>query len=272
MKDVKFITIGGHRLEYRILPGGDDDAPMVVLLHEGLGSISLWRDFPQKLAAATGCPLLVWSRHGYGRSDPLTGPRKVDYLHEEALLALPELLEKLAIARPLLVGHSDGATIALLFAALAECPVEGVVAIAPHVFVEEISLEGIRQAGEAFRGGKLAEALARHHRDATSTFAGWHDTWLREDFRDWNIEDCLPRIEAPLLLIQGADDEYATLAQLDAIEAGVSGPSQRLVLPGCGHIPHREREAETLAAIAAFVQEVRQEPRGGPGGSAKGSL
>jgi len=261
MSDVGFIRIQGRNLEYRLLQGADAEASPLLLLHEGLGSISLWRDFPEKLAAATGRSVLVWSRYGYGRSDPLSERRPVDYLHAEALGALPELLEKVGIARPLLVGHSDGATIALLHAALAERPLEGVVAIAPHVFVEEIALEGIRRAGAAFRRGQLAERLARHHRDAASTFAGWHDTWLDPEFRQWSIEDCLPKITAPLLLIQGEEDEYGTLAQLDAIEARVSGPVQRLVLEACGHMPHREREAESLAAIAAFACELRQRPK-----------
>lgn len=271
MSDVDFITIQGHRLEYRMFPG-PADAPVLVLLHEGLGSISLWRDFPRKLAAASGYRLLVWSRYGYGRSEPLQEPRPLHYLHDEALHALPELLEKLEISRPLLVGHSDGATIALLYAAQQERPLEGAVAIAPHVFVEDVSIEGIRRAGEAFRGGGLAERLARHHRDAASTFAGWHDTWLDEAFRDWNIEHCLPRITAPLLLIQGDEDEYATLAQLDAIEAGVSGPCRRLVLPACGHSPHREREQDTLEAITAFTAEIQKLQKEGPGGRANRHL
>lgn len=250
------LTAGGHRLEYRRLPGRRSGAPCLVLLHEGLGSVGLWRDFPEKLAAATGCPVLAYSRYGYGGSDPLRAPRPLHYLQDEALLVLPELLEALAVEAPLLVGHSDGASIALLHAADAPRPPLGLVAMAPHVFVEEITVAGIRRAGEAFREGGLAERLARHHRDAEATFRGWHDTWLRPEFRAWNIEDRLPGITAPLLLIQGEDDEYATLAQLDAIEAGVSGPHSRLVLPGCGHVPQREREAEVLAAIAAFVAAV----------------
>ena len=257
MDDIDYITIQGHRLECRLLPGRPD-APVVVLLHEGLGSIGLWRDFPEKLATLTGCRLLVWSRYGYGRSDTLAAPRPLDYLHDEALQALPELLEKLDVPRPLLVGHSDGATIALLYAAHSPQPPVGVVAIAPHVFVEDVAIEGIRRAGEAFHSGGLAERLARHHKDAISTFAGWHDTWLHEDFRDWNIEDCLSRIRAPLLLVQGEEDEYATLAQLDAIEGRVSGPVERIVLPACGHSPHREREVGTLKAIADFVAQVER--------------
>ncbi|WP_366555311.1 alpha/beta fold hydrolase [Aquibaculum sediminis] len=255
MTELDRITIRGHALEYRLLPGRRPDGPVIVLLHEGLGAVELWRDFPEALAAATGCSLLVWSRYGFGGSDPLREPRTARYLHEEALEALPELLDKLEIVRPLLVGHSDGATIALLHAALAERPIAGLVAMAPHVFVEEISLAGIRAAGKAFFEGDLAGRMARYHRDAEATFRGWHDIWLSPEFRDWNIEDCLPRITAPVLLIQGEDDEYGTMAQIDAIEAGVSGPCRRLDLPGCGHNPHRECEAEVLAAITAFIDD-----------------
>lgn len=254
MSDLRHLTVQGHRLEYRTLPGSRADAPWLVLLHEGLGSVGLWRDFPEKLAKASGCPLLVYSRYGFGGSDPLQEPRPIRYLHDEALLALPELLDALAIEAPVLVGHSDGASIALLHAGAPRRPVRGLVAMAPHVFVEDVTIDGIHQAGEAFFEGDLAGRLARHHRDAEATFRGWHDTWLRPEFRHWNIEDCLPGITAPLLLIQGEDDEYATLAQLDAIEAGVHGPHQRLVLAGCGHSPHREREGEVVEAIARFVE------------------
>ena len=226
-----------------------------MFLHEGLGSVSLWRDFPDRVAAATGCGALIHSRYGYGRSDVLAAPHRVDYMHREAREALPELLDKLGILDPLLVGHSDGASIALIYAA--EHPgMKGLIVEAPHVFVEDISVQSIAAAKDAFESSDLPERLARHHADPASTFYGWNDIWLHPDFRAWNIEALLPAITCPLLAIQGLDDEYGTLAQLAALERQVRGKVTLAKLPDCRHSPHRDQPDATLEAMVGFIREV----------------
>jgi pimeloyl-ACP methyl ester carboxylesterase len=250
-----FVTIQGHRLEYALIPATDPHAPSLVFLHEGLGSLALWKDFPAKVAAATGCRTLVYSRYGYGWSDALMEPRRVDYMHDEAMLALPELLDALGIAEPVLIGHSDGASIALLHAGGTPRPVRGLVLMAPHVFVEEMTIRSIAAAKTVFAMSDLAVRMARYHRDPENVFRGWNDIWLHPEFRAWNIEAYLAAVRCPVLLIQGADDEYGSLAQLDAIEHGVAGPVERLVLADCRHSPQRDQEAATLRALARFVAE-----------------
>jgi pimeloyl-ACP methyl ester carboxylesterase len=250
---MEYLTASNHRLEYEMIPATDPSAPTLVFLHEGLGSAGLWRDFPARLAAATGSAALVYSRYGYGRSDPLTGPRAIDYLHVEALESLPSVLDQLGIHEPILIGHSDGASIALIHAAAAKRPVRGIICEAPHVFVEEITLSGIRDAAEAWRTTDLTARLAKHHVDANKTFWGWNDTWLQPSFRHWNIEALLPSITCPTLVIQGIDDEYGTPAQVEAIAAQVGGPVETVLLPDCGHTPHRDQADEVLSRMAAFV-------------------
>lgn len=244
--------IAGRRIEYRLIPGPAERAALV-LLHEGLGSTSLWRDFPDKLARRLGRPALVYSRFGYGGSDGLTGPRTPRFMHEEALEVLPALLDRLGIARPLLVGHSDGASIALIHAADAGRPVEGVVLMAPHVMVEPVCVESIARIARTYRASDLRVRLTRHHTRVDDAFLGWADIWLDPTFRDWSIEAEAARLAVPCLLIQGLDDEYGTLAQLDAIEARAKGPVTRLELPRCGHSPHRDQEATVIEAVAAFA-------------------
>jgi pimeloyl-ACP methyl ester carboxylesterase len=251
-----FITIQGHRLEYEMIAATDPLAPDLVFLHEGLGSLALWKDFPMKVATATGCRTLVYSRYGYGWSDPLAEPRRVDYMDDEALLALPELLDTLSVPEPLLIGHSDGASIALLYAGNAQRPVKGLALMAPHVFVEDMTIRSIAEAKTVFETTSLGEKLGRYHRDPENVFRGWNDIWLNSEFRTWNIELYLPAVRCPVLLIQGADDEYGSLAQLDAIERGVAGPVKRLVLPDCRHSPQRDQEAVTLQAIMRFVATI----------------
>jgi pimeloyl-ACP methyl ester carboxylesterase len=251
-----FLTAGGHRLEYERIDGRSG-APTLILLHEGLGSIALWRDFPAKLAQATDCPAVVYSRYGYGRSDALTGPHHVDYMHREALDVLPELRDQLGLNDAILVGHSDGASIALIHAGSGRWPVRAIVLEAPHVFVEDVSIASIAAARAAYETTDLRQRLARYHADVDSAFRGWNDIWLDPNFRTWTIEDALPGVRCPVLAIQGADDEYGTLAQLDAIERGVGGPFERLVLPQCKHSPHRDQEDAVLAAMAAFVAQVQ---------------
>ena len=243
--------IAGGRLETLDLPG-DDRVPALVLLHEGLGSVRLWKDFPAALAEATGARVVAFSRFGHGDSDPPPRPRTPRFMHEEAREVLPAVLDALDIAEPVLVGHSDGASIALIHAA--GHPVRGVVAMAPHVFVEDMCLDGIRRTRAVYETGGLRVRMARHHRDPDAAFYGWNDVWLDPAFPDWTIEDVLPDITCPLLLIQGEHDQYGTMAQLDAIESLANGPVERVHLQ-CRHAPHLEAPGETLAATASFVSQ-----------------
>jgi pimeloyl-ACP methyl ester carboxylesterase/GNAT superfamily N-acetyltransferase len=237
----------------------------LLLLHEGLGSVGLWRGFPERLAHATGRRTIVFSRYGHGQSDPPAKPRTPAFMHEEALEVLPELLAELDLHSPILIGHSDGASIALIHAA--HHPVEAVVAIAPHVFVEDICIKEIEAARTAYLETDLKEKLARHHSNPDAAFFGWNDVWLDPAFPQWDITDELGRITCPLLLIQGERDQYGTLAQLDAIEQRAKGPVARLHLD-CQHSPPTESPQETVDAIARFVNglgiQVREEPFDSP--------
>jgi pimeloyl-ACP methyl ester carboxylesterase len=237
-------------IETQELPGAE---PALVFLHEGLGSVELWRDFPARLAAATGRRALLYSRAGHGQSCVPDAPRTPRFMHDEALDVLPALLERHGIESPILVGHSDGGSIALIHAA--QHPVTGLVLLAPHVFVEDLSVASIAQARETFETSDLGERMARYHRDAEATFRLWNDIWLAPEFRDWNIEDVLDGVTCPVLLIQGAHDQYGTLAQIDAIEAGVRGAVTRAVLDA-RHAPHLEAPEETLRAATHFVRSL----------------
>jgi pimeloyl-ACP methyl ester carboxylesterase len=238
------VLVAGREIEVAEWPG---DARPIVLLHEGLGSVGLWREFPEALARATGRRVIAYSRFGHGRSAPPPHPRTPAFFHGEALDVLPALLGELGVERPLLVGHSDGASIALIHAG--RHPVEGLALMAPHVFVEEMTVEGIRETREAFEHGGLRERMGRHHDDPDAAFHGWCDVWLDPAFRRWSLEPDAALVECPVLLIQGADDEYATLEQLDRIEANVRGPVERVIVPG-GHSPHLEQPEAVLAAIS----------------------
>ena len=245
------IHITGHEIEYdRLNPDGE--APWVVFLHEGLGCIDLWRGFPDDVAAATGRPVLVYSRYGYGASDVFAEPRGIDFMHHEALVTLPEVLHNFGIERPILVGHSDGASIALIYAGAGH-PAAGIAAFAPHVFVEPEGIASIKVAQERFVTTDLADRMARYHRDPVATFRGWNDIWLDPEFLAWNITEYLPKISCPMLLVQGLDDEYGTLAQLDTVEAAVAGPVERLELDNCRHSPHLDRRQMTLQATTRFI-------------------
>lgn len=224
----------------------------MVFLHEGLGSISQWRDFPDRIAAATGLPAIIYARYGHGQSDVLQQAHGVDFMHREALEMLPELLRSLGVERPILVGHSDGASIALIYAGSGH-PLRGLVAMAPHVFVEDISIAGITAAKQAFETTDLPQKLARHHRDPVKTFYGWNDVWLAPAFRGWNIERFLPAIKCPLLAIQGYGDEYGTMAQVDAIARQAGGPVEVLKLADCGHSPHKDQPEIVATSIIDFV-------------------
>jgi len=243
--------IAGCELDVLLLPAANAGGPTLVLLHEGLGSIGLWRNLPQRLHARSGYEVLVYSRRGNGFSGVLDGPRAPRYMHDEGLDVLPALLGRVGVEHPFLIGHSDGASIALIYAGAFPERTAGLVVLAPHVFVEEISVRSIASIGVEYREGGLRERLAPHHRDVDRTFFGWHDVWLSPAFAQWNIESFLPNITAPLVQIQGRDDRYGTTAQLDAIERGVHGVCDRILLDCCGHSPHGDRPAAVESAILA---------------------
>jgi pimeloyl-ACP methyl ester carboxylesterase len=246
------LGVQGHSIEVQRIGGGNPGATELVFLHEGLGSISLWKDFPARVAANTGCSVTVYSRYGSGNSDVLTEPRPVTYMHDEALQVLPDLLALLHIENPILIGHSDGGSITLIYAGTHD-PVRGLVLLAPHVFVEDLSVASIAEAKVKFETTDLRVKLGRHHRDPARTFWGWNDIWLHPDFRHWNIEEYLPRITCPILAIQGLDDEYGTMAQVQAIARQAHGPVEVLPLADCRHSPHRDQPDTVLRAISKFV-------------------
>jgi pimeloyl-ACP methyl ester carboxylesterase len=254
-------TSAGVRLEYERRPGSGL-SPTIVMLHEGLGSISMWRDFPRQVAEATGHEVLVYSRQGYGRSSPLVAPRALRFMHDEALIVLPEILDALDVRRPILLGHSDGGSIALIHAGGSGREVTGLILLAPHVMVEDISVASIAAARAAYERGEFRARLARHHDDVDGAFRGWNDVWLRPDFRAWTIEEYLPRIQCPVLAIQGEDDEYGTMEQVDRIGRAI--PHARILkLARCGHSPHRDGAEDVLEAIRGFVGGVLMTNRPG---------
>ena len=252
-----FVSVLSRRIEVQqidVRSGG----PTIVLLHEGLGSIAMWKDFPGRLAHACNANVVVYSRYGYGQSDPLDAPRRPDFMHVEAQQALPELLDRLEVDAPILVGHSDGGSIALLYAAHAARQgrsLPGIVVMAPHVLVEDISLSSISVARTAYLQGDLRARLERYHADVDSAFWGWNDIWLAPAFRDWNIEDCLPDIRCPILAVQGEDDEYGTMDQIERIGRGAPDVDS-LRLEDCRHSPHRDQPDVVLAAITQFVDRL----------------
>jgi pimeloyl-ACP methyl ester carboxylesterase len=251
------VSASGRSLAYEWIGEGREGSPVLVLLHEGLGSIRQWREFPAKLSSATGCRALVYDRYGYGQSDVLAEPRRtVRFMHDEALHALPELMKQLHVEEPVLIGHSDGASIALIHAGAGHA-VRAVVAMAPHVFIEPVCLSSIRNATEAFEKTDLPQKLGRYHRDARKTFHGWADVWLDPEFKGWDIRDeYLPGVRCPVLAIQGHDDEYGTMAQLDEIQARVSGRCELVKLAKCGHAPFRDRPDEVLSRVSSFVSNL----------------
>lgn len=247
------MTIRERRLEYHWIEPVHKGAPTLIFLHEGLGSVSMWKDFPARLADATGCGTLIYSRIGHGKSDKPPAPHQVDFMHVQALEVLPEIRAHLGIEDPVLVGHSDGGSIALIHAGAGKWSVKGLILEAPHVFVEDITVESIAQVRVIYQTTNLPKKLGRHHQDPDSAFWGWSDVWLRPEMRDWNIERFLPAIRCPVLAIQGFDDEYGTMAQLEAIERQVSGPVELVKLADCGHSPHRDQPEATLQAMLRFI-------------------
>jgi pimeloyl-ACP methyl ester carboxylesterase len=246
----------GHRLAgVRIRVPKPRAETKLVFLHEGLGSVSLWRDFPDVLCARLGLDGLAYDRLGHGESDPAADQRTLCYLHVEALHVLPAMLEAAAIKRPLLVGHSDGGSIALLYAAHFPEGCAGAITEAAHVFVEEETLAGIRKAVKAWQETDLAARLTRHHGDKTDClFFAWADTWLSPPFREWNIEQEIRGLRPPLLVLQGERDEYGTPAQVEAIAAAAAGRVEHHLLADCAHVPHHQARAQVLDAIEGFVE------------------
>jgi len=242
------------RLEYEWVGAEPTASNVVVFLHEGLGSISMWRDFPRTFCARHGLAGFVFSRYGYGRSTPKPAGERwgVDFMAEQANDVLPALFADVGIERPWLFGHSDGATIALLHAA--RHPVAGVIAVAPHLFVEDVSIASIEKAREAFESGDLRRGLAKHHDDPDSAFRGWNDAWLAPAFRDWNIERDIATIACPVLAVQGEDDEYGTLEQIRAVARRVP-QTELFVIPACGHSPQRDQPELLIRKAGAFIGE-----------------
>ncbi|TVL87410.1 alpha/beta fold hydrolase [Streptomyces sp. SAJ15] len=258
-------------LEYVWIDGRSDLAPLVYL-HHGLGCVSTWRRFPYAVAEATGRPTLVYTRHGYGRSAPTELPRPADYMDREACEVLPEVLDRLGVRAPVLVGHSDGAAIALLHAARGRRPVTALALLGPLVFVEDRTLHAIRAVREAYESGAAAYAsgaarapgadgdavllrrkVAMFHEDPDAALHGWSDVWLSPTFRGWSIEDRLPRVTAPTLVMGGTADEFATPAQVAAIERGLAGPVRRVDLPDGDHLLLHSARLESRAALVDFL-------------------
>ena len=249
------LTVDGKRLEIVTHAPEGDDRSTIVMLHEGLGSVALWKTFPEQLAWRTRARVVAYSRYGYGDSDVLIGKRDAGYMHHEGEVVLPALLAQLGVERPVLFGHSDGASIALIYAGAYPLGVAGLALEAPHVFVEEHSIRGICDAADAYRNTDLAAKLGRYHRDADRTFWGWNEIWRDPAFRSWNIESYAARIAVPVLLLQGTEDEYGSPAQVCAI-ADVVSDATTVMLEGCGHAPHRDRTEATLEATADFVARI----------------
>ena len=255
-----FFALPGGRLEYAWTGAAAPDPRALVFLHHALGSVTTWRDFPQRLADATGLSAFSYSRLGHGKSDPADPNRALDYLDHEAFDMLPRMLDMAGIAEPVLVGHSDGATIALLHASLPQSPSRAIVVEAPHIFVEDQTVAGIETAAIEYQTTKLRERLIRHHGGNTdNVFKAWADTWRKPAFRAWNCEHRLPAIRCPTLLVQGIDDEYGTPRQVERIRDQVSGPVEMALIPACGHFPHQEKTDATLAVMERFIAAL---PRG----------
>ncbi len=255
------IHIKGRELRYQFINEEyqDGDRPLLLFLHDALGSIGTWKDLPEQLSEETRCPALVYDRYGHGGSEPLKEMREKQYMHIEGESTLPLLLESLGVREKVIpIGHSDGGSIALLFAAAFPEKVKGLVTEAAHVFVEDITIEGIQKAVKEFKKGHLERALEAYHDINTRpVFNAWADTWLSPSFQDWNITDRLPRIKAPILVIQGEDDEYGSQAQVDAIVEGVSGPATPFMVPACGHNPHHEASDVVLPRIADHITSLQ---------------
>lgn len=248
-----FLDVDGNSLECRCWGPSPADAPTIVMLHEGLGCVELWREFPKRLAEETGLGVFAYSRAGYGQSDLADLPRPLDYMTREAIDVLPQVLDRFGFQRGILLGHSDGATIASIYTGSVEDHrVRGLILMAPHFFTEDNGLAEIADAKQAFETTDLKSRMAKFHRDPEHTFKGWNDAWLAPDFKNWNVGEVLDYIRVPILAIQGEDDQYATLAQIEEIESRVYSPVDTTILSECKHSPHLEQADRTVAAISEY--------------------
>jgi pimeloyl-ACP methyl ester carboxylesterase len=264
LADEGFLAIGASRLEYRMTGPRPDAAATLVLLHEGLGSVGLWGDFPARLAAATGLGVFAYSRAGYGRSSPADMPRRITFMHEEARGVLPQVLDAIGFKRGILIGHSDGASIAAIYAGSVEDHrIRGLVLLAPHFVAEEFGIAEIARMRAAYESTGLRAKLAKWHHNPDNAFHGWSGPWLDPAFRGFDITDELTYIRVPMLIVQGEDDQYGTLRQIEIAKEACHCPVEALILPGVRHIPHREAADATMQAIVEFIQScTRPQARG----------
>jgi pimeloyl-ACP methyl ester carboxylesterase len=257
LADDGFLDLDPLRLEYRMIGPRPNAAPTIVMLHEGLGSVGLWGSFPDAIAEATGAGVFVYSRAGYGKSKPGAMPRSISFMHEEACTVLPRVLAGIGFQRGLLLGHSDGASIAAIYAgSVQDHRVRGLVLIAPHFFIEDMGIAEIQRANAAFASGTLREKLKRWHADVDCAFRSWSEPWLHPDFRKWDITEALGYIRVPILVVQGADDQYGTLKQVEAAEQECFCPVEAAVLPNVRHAPFREAPELTLKVVADFTNRL----------------
>ena len=253
------LDAGGHKLEYICVGPTPDIAPTIVLLHEGLGCVALWRELPQRLADETGYGVLAYSRAGYGGSDPASLPRPLDYMTREATETLSNVIDAAHLQNVVLMGHSDGATIAAIYAgSVSDLRVRGLILIAPHFFTEEGGIQAIREAGHRYENGDLRARLQRYHTHVDVAFRGWHDVWTAPAFVDWNVADCIDHLRIPVLAVQGNADPYGTLAQVEEIATRIYSPLETAILEGCGHAPHTENPDALMAAVVEFTERLRR--------------
>ncbi len=254
----EIIEIAGTKLECRWVGPRADEAQTIVALHEGLGCVKMWKAFPEALSEATGMGVFVYSRAGYGASDPVSLPRPVSYMHDEATRVLPDLLDAIGFQRGVLLGHSDGGSIATIYTgSIQDHRIRGLVLYAPHFFVEDVSIDSIRKAKADFDSGALRDKLAPYHgANVDIAFNGWADAWLDPAFRDWSIEDAIAHIRVPTQIVQGEDDAYGTVAQIEMAVDEAYSPVDAELIPGCGHAPHMEKPEETLAVTKAFIDRL----------------
>jgi pimeloyl-ACP methyl ester carboxylesterase len=257
LDDNGFLDIGAQRLEYRMIGPRPGDAPTLVMLHEGLGCVGMWGDFPDKLQKGTGCGIFVYSREGYGHSSPARLPRPLSFMHTEARETLPKILDAIGFKDGLLIGHSDGASIAAVYGGShQDHRVRALVLIAPHFFVEDVTIASIREMRKAYEVGDLRERLKKWHKDVDATVRGWSDVWLENDFRKWDLTEDLAYIRVPILIVQGEDDQYGTIAQIEAAQRDCYCPVEVELLSGARHVPQREAPEKTLSVVSDYVNHV----------------
>jgi len=251
------LQVGDTRLEARCWGPSPDKSPTIIMLHEGLGSVGQWKDFPEMLSSRTGYGVFAYSRAGYGNSDAISLPRPLDYMTREAMQSLPLVLDAIGFERGILLGHSDGASIATIYAGgVEDFRIRGVCLLAPHFFTEPMGLAAIREAKLSYDNGQMRQRLAKYHKDPDTTFRGWNDAWLDEGFLEWNIEEYIQNIRVPVLAIQGSDDQYGTIAQIHALENALYSPIDVAILPGCKHSPYGEQPDATAALIGEYVDRL----------------